>query len=301
MTNKFNYHYYHMTITAADIAKLRASTGAGMMDCKNAMEEAGGDMEKAADILRKKGILKAAKRADKVASEGVVVARLSADWKVGALVEVNCETDFVSGSDDFVKFANMVVDAVVKDNPTDETAFQSLTLSSGETVSAATNELGIKLGEKISVRRFVRYQADGLVATYLHGKKIGIILELQGGNATVGTDVAMHIAATNPNCIDRTGVDAILAAKEKEIYSDQLRQQGKPENMIENILRGKMEKFYGEVCLVEQPFIKNEEIKVEKLLADNGAKVVRFVRYELGEGFEKVVKNFADEVNEQLK
>lgn len=289
-----------MAITAGDIAKLRASTGAGMMDCKNALTEAQGDMEKATDLLRKKGILKAAKRADKVASEGVVVAYLSADSKVGALVEVNCETDFVSGSEGFVQFANSIVEAVAKENPTDEAALQSVKLPSGETVEAVINELGLKLGEKISIRRFVRYQTDGLVATYLHGKKIGIILELIGGNATVGTDVAMHIAATNPRCVDRTSIDPALVAKEREIYIDQLKQQGKPENMIENILKGKLDKYYAEVCLVEQPFIKNEEIKVEKLLADNGAKLVRFTRFELGEGIEKVVKNFADEVAEQM-
>ncbi len=290
-----------MTITAADIAKLRASTGAGMMDCKNAMTEAEGDMEKAADILRKKGILKAAKRADKVASEGVVVASLSSDSKTGALVEVNCETDFVSGSEDFVKFANEVVGLVAKENPADEAVLNSLKLSTGETVTEAVGELGLKLGEKISVRRFVRYQTDGLVATYLHGKKIGIMLELTGGNAAVGADVAMHIAATNPKCVDRTSIDPALVAKEREIYVDQLKQQGKPENMIENIVKGKLDKYYAEVCLVEQPFIKNEDIKIEKLLADNGAKLVRFERFELGEGFEKVVKNFADEVAEQLK
>jgi len=290
-----------MTITASDIAKLRASTGAGMMDCKNAMVEAEGDMEKAADILRKKGILKAAKRADKVASEGVVVASLSSDSKTGALVEVNCETDFVSGSEDFIKFANEVVGLVVKENPADESVLNSLKLASGETVTEAIGELGLKLGEKISVRRFVRYQTDGLVATYLHGKKIGIMLELAGGNAAVGTDVAMHIAATNPKCVDRTSIDPALVAKEREIYVDQLKQQGKPENMIENIVKGKLDKYYAEVCLVEQPFIKNEDIKIEKLLADNGAKLVRFARFELGEGFEKVVKNFADEVAEQLK
>lgn len=290
-----------MAITAIDIAKLRASTGAGMMDCKNAMIEAQGDMEKAADLLRKKGILKAAKRADKVASEGVVVAYLSDDNKIGALVEVNCETDFVSGSEDFVQFAKAVVEVIGKENPADEAALVAVKLASGETVESAVSELGLKLGEKISIRRFVRYQTDGLVATYLHGKKIGIMLELQGGNATVGSDVAMHIAATNPKCVDRTSIDPALVAKEREIYTDQLKQQGKPENMIENILKGKLDKYYAEVCLVEQPFIKNEDIKVEKLLADNGAKLIRFTRFEMGEGFEKVVKNFADEVAEQLK
>jgi len=290
-----------MTITAADISKLRASTGAGMMDCKNALTEANGDMEKAGDILRKKGILKAAKRADKVASEGVVVSYLSADKKVGALVEVNCETDFVSGGDDFKNFANQVVQVVGEQNPTNEAALDEIKLASGETIKAALSELGLKLGEKISIRRFVRYQTDGLVAVYMHGKKIGVMLEMQGGNEQVGTEVTMHIAAANPKCVDRTSIDPALVAKEREIYSEQLKQQGKPENMIENILKGKLDKYYAEVCLVEQPFVKNEDVKIEKLLSDANAKVVRFVRIELGEGIEKVVKNFADEVAEQLK
>lgn len=289
-----------MTITAAEIAKLRATTGAGMMDCKGALEEAQGDMEKAADLLRKKGIVKAAKRADKIASEGMVAGYVSAENKVGALVEVNCETDFVSGSDNFIAFANNVAKAIVEKNITDDVALLSTDLG-GETVQAVLNNLGLTLGEKISVRRFVRYDNGKLVATYLHGKKIGIIVELEGGSVALGMDVALHIAASNPKCLDRSGVDPELEAREKAIYVDQLKQQGKPENMIENIVKGKLEKFYAEICLTEQPFIKNEEVKVGKLLADAGARIVQFTRYELGEGIEKVVKNFADEVAEQLK
>lgn len=290
-----------MTITAADIAKLRASTGAGMMDCKAALEEAQGDMEKASDILRKKGIVKAAKRADKVAAEGVVVGFVSENGKVGSLVEVNCETDFVSGGSNFVEFANSVAKTVAESNPSDEAALLNASLASGETVSAALTNLGLSVGEKVSVRRFVRYESDGLVATYLHGKKIGVMLDLSNGDKELSTDVAMHIAASNPKCVDRSNIDQALVDREKDIYVDQLKQQGKPENMIENIVKGKMEKFFAEVCLTEQPFIKDEDVKVEKLLADKNAKVNRFVRYELGEGIEKVVKNFADEVAEQLK
>ena len=289
-----------MSITATDITKLRETTGAGMMDCKKALEEANGDIEQAADILRKKGILKAAKRAEKVAAEGVVASYVSTDNKVGALVEVNCETDFVSGSDDFVKFAKEVVDVVAKQNPADDAALQGMQLTTGETIATTLNEMGIKLGEKLSVRRFVRYEGE-LVTVYMHGKKIGILVELQGGNVALGADIAMHIAATNPKCVDRTSIDPSLVARERDIYIDQLKQQGKPENMIENILKGKMDKYYADVCLVEQPFIKNEEIKIEKLLADAGAKLVRFVRFELGEGIQKVVTNFAEEVAEQLK
>lgn len=289
-----------MTITAADIAKLRAMTGAGMMDCKGALQEAEGDMEKAADLLRKKGIVKAAKRADKVASEGMVTGFVDADGKVGALVEVNCETDFVAGSDNFVAFAQNVAKAVAEKNPADEVALMNLDLN-GETIQTVLNNLGLTLGEKISIRRFVRYDDGKLVATYLHGKKIGIMVELEGGNVALATDIALHIAASNPKCVDRSGVDPELVAREKAIYVDQLKQQNKPENMIENIVKGKLERYYAEICLTEQPFIKNEEVKVEKLLADANAKLIRFVRYELGEGIEKIVKNFADEVAEQLK
>ncbi|MCX6779940.1 MAG: translation elongation factor Ts [Candidatus Magasanikbacteria bacterium] len=252
-----------MTITAADIAKLRAMTGAGMMDCKGAMEEAQGDMEKAADILRKKGIVKAAKRADKIASEGMVTGYVSADNKVGALVEVNCETDFVSGSDNFVAFANNVAKAIVENKISDEAALMNADLG-GETVQSVLNNLGLTLGEKISVRRFALYNDNKLVATYLHGKKMGIMVELEGGTVALGMDVALHIAASNPKCVDRTGVDPELVEREKAIYIDQLKQQGKPENMIENIVKGKLEKFYAEISLTEQPFIKNEEIKVGK-------------------------------------
>ncbi len=290
-----------MTITAADIAKLRAATGAGMMDCKAAMEEAQGDMEKASDILRKKGIVKAAKRADKVAAEGVIAGFVSADAKVGALVELNCETDFVSGGADFAAFANSLAKLVVETSPADEAALDAATLPSGETVATAVANLGLTVGEKVSIRRFARYDSAGLVSVYLHGKKIGIMVDLTAGDAALGADVAMHIAATNPKCIDRTAIDPALVAREKDIYVDQLKQQGKPENMIENIVKGKMEKYFAEVCLVEQPFIKNEEVKVEKLLSDKNATVSRFVRFELGEGMEKIVKDFAAEVAEQLK
>lgn len=289
-----------MTITAGDIMKLRSSTGAGMMDCKGALEEAEGDMDKAAELLRKKGIVKAAKRADKVAAEGKVVSFVSADNKVGALVEVNSETDFVAKSDDFSAFVSDIAQAIAEKNPADAGALNNIMLSSGKTVADAVSELTIKIGEKISVRRFVRYES-GLVVSYLHGAKIGILVELEGGDKELGMDVAMQIAAANPKSVDRDGVDATLIEKEREIFGDQLRQQGKPENIIENILKGKMDKFYGEVCLLEQPFIKNEDVTIKQLVEQKGAKINRFTRYELGEGIEKVEKDFAAEVAEQMK
>lgn len=290
-----------MTITASDIAKLRASTGAGMMDCKNAMEEAGGDMEKAAELLRKKGIVKAAKRADKVASEGRVAVYTSEDSKVGVVVEVNSETDFVANSEGFTNFCSAVSEAIAKNNPADASALNEVGLASGVKVGEELSNLALKIGEKIGVRRFVRYESTGAVYSYLHGTKIGVLVEMIGGDKELGIDVAMHIAASNPKYLDRTSVDPTEMNKEKEIYAAQLRQQGKPENIIENILKGKMDKYYGEVCLLEQPFIKDEEQKVEKLAAGKGAKIVRFVRLELGEGMEKKVNDFVAEVTEQLK
>ncbi len=291
-----------MGVNASDVMKLRNATGAGMMDSKNALEEAGGDMDKAAELLRKKGIVKAAKRADKVAAEGVVTNFVSNDGKVGALIEVNCETDFVGKSDGFIDFAKQVAEVVAIKNPADMVALQSAILSSGQMVGETANNLTLKIGEKISVRRFVRYESStGQVGSYLHGAKIGVMVELAGGNKELGIDVAMHVAATNPKALDRTGVPTELVNSEKEIYAEQLRQQKKPANIIENIVKGKLDKFFSEVSLLEQPFIKNEDMKVEQLLGAQNAKVIRFVRYELGEGIEKQEKNFADEVAEQLK
>ena len=288
-----------MTITSADIVKLRNATGAGMMDCKNALEEAGGDQEKAADLLRKKGILKTAKRADKVAADGKVVVVVHSDQKSGAIAEVNSETDFVAKSDDFIKFSKDVVDAILANNPADLKALEKVKLSSGKTVSETVSELTLKIGEKIGVRRFARFSTDGLLAMYLHGAKIGVLVEVDCKDHGLALEIAMHIAATNPKYLSRDQVDQAEVAKEKAIYAEQLK--GKPANIMENILKGKLEKFYGEICLLEQPFIKDEDTTVGKLAEKAGCKIKRFVRYELGEGIEKVTKDFATEVAEQLK
>ncbi|MFA5061793.1 MAG: translation elongation factor Ts [Patescibacteria group bacterium] len=284
-------------ITATDVAKLRSQTGAGMMDCKKALEEAGGDMDVAADILRKKGITKAAKRADKVASEGLVYGLSTG--KVGALVEVNSETDFVANGEDFINFTKAVTQAVVDNNVNSVEALSAVKLPSGQTVSETLNALTLKLGEKMNIRRIARFEGD-LISVYLHGTKIGVMVELSGGDVALGSEIAMHIAAANPKYLTRSEVPTEVLDKEKEIYAEQLRQQGKPDNIIENILKGKMDKFYGEICLPEQPFIKDEEKTIQKLLTEKGAKVKKFVRYELGEGIEKIAKNFADEVAEQM-
>ncbi|HLC70094.1 MAG TPA: translation elongation factor Ts [Patescibacteria group bacterium] len=289
-----------MTITANDIAKLRASTGAGMMDCKKALDEAEGNMDLAAEILRKKGIVKAAKRADKIAAEGLVYGQALEGNKVGALVEVNSETDFVAKSEDFVNFVKVLAETVAKNNPSDLDNLQTLNLASGETVAEALNTLTVKIGEKINIRRFERYEGV-VVGLYLHGAKIGVLIELEGGGVNTANDLAMHIAASNPKCLDRTMVSQVDLDKEKEIASAQLREQGKPENIIENILKGKMEKYYEENCLVDQIFIKDETLKVKDLLVKNGASIKRYVRFELGEGIEKGGCDFVAEVQAQLK
>ncbi|MFA6491152.1 MAG: translation elongation factor Ts, partial [Candidatus Magasanikbacteria bacterium] len=268
-----------MAITSADVSKLRAQTGAGMMDCKNALEEAGGDAEKAADLLRKKGIVKAAKRADKIAADGKIVAVVSADQKRGAVVEVNSETDFVAKSDGFIKFAKDVSDVVESANPADLGALLKLKLVSGKTVDEEISELTLKIGEKIGVRRFTRYEtADGVVAIYLHGSKIGTMVEISGNDHGLALDIAMHIAAANPKYLTRDQVDSTEIEKEKSVYSEQLKAQGKPANIIENIVKGKLDKFYGEICLLEQAFIKDEEKTVKQLVEKAGATIKRFVR-----------------------
>lgn len=290
-----------MSISASDVVKLRAMTGAGMMDCKNALEEAGGNMDQAADILRKKGVVKAAKRADKVAAEGRIAGYVHNDEKQGVLVEVNCETDFVGKSDDFVNFTKEVAEAVLVNNPADVAALLAVKLPNGKTVEGAAQEVTLKSGEKISIRRFVRYETSDRVLAYFHGTKIGVLVELKGGDAELGIDIAMHVAAANPRYLKRDEVPSSEIDKEKEIYAVQLRSQGKPENIIENILKGKVDKYYGEICLLEQAFIKDEEKTVGKLVESKGAVITRFARLELGEGIEKVEKNFAAEVAEQLK
>ncbi len=290
-----------MLISASDVMKLRAQTGAGMMDCKNALEEAAGDMEKAGEILRKKGVIKAAKRADKIAADGLVTGIVSADKKIGVLVEVNCETDFVAKSEDFTAFSKHIAEAVLKHNPADLAALHTINLPVGKTIEGLAGELTLKIGEKVSVRRFVRYETSGQAVVYLHGAKIGVLADLTGGDAALASDIAMHIAASNPKFLNRAAVDPALVAKEKEIYAEQLKTAGKPANIIENILKGKIDKFYGEICLLEQSFIKNEDLTVEKLVADKGAAINRYARFELGEGIEKEVKDFAAEVAEQLK
>ncbi len=295
-----------MAITAADVAKLRSLTGAGMMDSKKALEEANGDMEMAADLLRKKGIVKAAKRADKVAAEGMVATAVKGN--VAALVEVNSETDFVAKNDDFKQLVETLAKHVVEKKPADIVGMLGQELHDAtESVETFVTNATLKIGEKISLRRFTvmeKTDSDAFGA-YIHaGGKIGVLVLLRGSTSEdLARDVALHIAASNPKCIDRSGVAADLVEREKSIYVEQLRTQGKPEAMIENITKGKLEKFYAEICLLEQPFIKDEDKTVAAYVQSiaPGATVASFVRFELGEGIEKQTTDFVAEVTSQLK
>lgn len=290
-----------MSTSAADVAKLRSLTGAGMMDCKKALDEANGDMEKAAEILRKKGIVKAAKRTDKIAAEGTTQVKV--DGNAAVVVEVNSETDFVSGSPDFKDMAAKFTDALLQNKPANLEAAMAVKVGD-ETLQDVLNNLTAKIGEKISLRRFAvveKTDADTFGAYSHLGGKISVLVLLKNStDAALATDIAMHAAASNPKYVSRDQVPAEAVEKEKEIYTEQLKQQGKPEAAIANILKGKLDKFYSEICLLEQAFIKDEEKTIQQLLPA-GVTVATMVRYELGEGIEKVATDFAAEVEAQLK
>lgn len=285
-------------ISASAVKDLREKTGVGMMEAKKALEEAGGDAEKAIDLLRKKGLSAAAKKSARVASEGMISSHVTG--KVGVLAEVNSETDFVAKNEDFQKFARGVAEVVATQNPVDVAAIAQLTIS-GENVEARRNALVQKIGENIAVRRFVRYETAGQLAIYLHGNRIGVMVDYTGGDEQLGKDIAMHIAAANPQYLSRETVPSDALARERAIFEAQAKESGKPENIIGKMVDGKMEKFFGDTCLLEQVFIKDPDgkLKVKNLL--KGATINRFVRLQLGEGIEKKKTDFAEEVAAQLK
>lgn len=290
-------------ITAALVKELRERTGAGMMDCKKALAAVEGDMDKAIDFLREKGLAAAAKKASRVAAEGVVGSYLSADGKVGAVVEVNCETDFVAKTDNFKALVEQIAAHIVATKPADIDALLASEIEAGQTVEALVTASVAKIGEKISVRRFALYEAtEGVVAAYIHGGgKIGVLVELKGGNAELGKDVAMHVAAANPSYLERSQVPAAELEHEKEVLSEQAKNEGKPEKIIEKMVMGRINKYYKEVCLIDQEFVKDPDQTVGKLVKANGAEIVAFTRFQLGEGIEKKQEDFAAEVMSQIK
>ena len=289
------------TITASAVKDLREKTGAGMMDAKKALEEAGGDLEKAVDILRTKGLSAAAKKATRVAAEGVIISAQSGN--VGVLAEVNSETDFVAKNEEFQNFAKGIAELVAAQNPADVAALSQLALG-GENVETRRQALVQKIGENLAIRRFARFQTSGKLAIYLHGTRIGVMVDYTGGDKQLGKDLAMHIAAANPLFLSRETVPADALARERAVYEAQAKESGKPAAIISKIVDGKIEKYYGDTCLMDQVYIKDPDgkLKIKDLLTKSGNAVIsRFVRYQLGEGIEKKKENFAEEVAAQLK
>ena len=285
-------------ITAALVKELREITGAGMMDCKKALVECEGDKDKAIDYLREKGIAKAAKKAGRIASEGVVAA--ASDGKTACIVEINSETDFVAKNENFLALVKKIAEHIVACKPSDMDALNASQMD-GKTVAEVMTEAVASIGEKLSLRRFEVYTTeDGQLATYIHmGGKIGVIVELSGGDKTLGKDVAMQIAAAKPQCIGREDVDQEALAHEREVLRKQALEEGKPEKIVEKMVDGRINKYYKEVCLVEQEFVKDSDKTIKDILA--GVEVRRFARFEMGEGLEKKNEDFAAEVAAQMK
>ena len=289
-----------MAISAKTVKELRERTGAGMMDCKKALTANDGDMQKAIDWLREKGIAKAAKKSGRIAAEGAVAAYVSADRKTGVLLEVNCETDFTANNENFRALEKKILEQIAAINPADLDELNDSVIDDKK-VSDLVTEATATIGEKISIRRFVRYDTEGKLTSYIHmGGKIGVLVDMTGGSDELGKDVAMQIAAANPSAVDRAGVDASELEHEKEILRKQALEEGKPAKIVERMVEGRINKFYKEVCLVEQDFVKadpGEKKTVKDILG--GEKVLRFTRWQLGEGIEKKETDFAAEVAAQ--
>jgi len=295
-----------MSVTADSVRQLRERTGAGMMECKKALVETGGDLDSAAELMRKQGLAKADKKASRVAAEGVIATAVSADGKSAVLVEVNCETDFVARGDDFTAFAKEVAAVALAKNPATVDELGGQKLASGETVDERRRALIAKIGENIGVRRFERVESTGLLGAYLHGTRIGSLVSLEGGDAQLAKDLAMHVAASNPAYLSSADVPADAVTRERDIRVEMLKNdeknRGKPENILVKIVEGGLNKWYSEITLLGQAFIKDEKGgSVEKLLQAAKAKVQRFARLEVGAGIEKKKDDFVAEVKAQAE
>jgi elongation factor Ts len=293
-----------MAITAALVKELRERTGAGMMECKKALVESDGDIEAAIEAMRKSGQAKAAKKAGRIAADGVVVLKIAPDGKSAVMVEVNSETDFVAKDANFADFANAVGEAALACAVADVDGLIAQPIRVGEatTIAEAREALVAKIGENVQLRRLVRFdKAQGLLHSYRHGVRIGVLVEMEGGDAELGKDVAMHIAASNPLCVSADQVPAEALEKEKEIFRAQALESGKPADVVDKIIGGRVRKYLEEVTLLGQAFVKDADLTMEKLLDRAGAKVYRFARVEVGEGIEKKQENFADEVMAQVR
>ena len=286
------------TITAAMVKELRERTGSGMMECKKALTETGGDIEAAIELMRKNGQAKADKKADRAAAEGVLLVR--SDDKFGVIVEVNCETDFVTKNQDFIDFSNKVADLAFDKKACTVEDLADITID-GVSLEEVRKNLIVKIGENITVRRVAGIHANGTIGAYAHGIRIAALVDVEGGNADLPRDIAMHIAASNPVCVDATGVPADLLQKERDIFTAQAEESGRPADIQEKMIEGRIRKYLEEVTLVGQSFVKDPDMTIEKLLKSESAKVNSFVRLELGEGVEIVESDFAAEVMQQLK
>ncbi len=290
-----------MSITAAMVKELRERTGSGMMECKKALVETNGDMKKAIENMRKSGLAKADKKSGRTAAEGTVGIKTSDDGKTAAMVDVNCETDFVAKGDDFTRFVNDIATILLTNDVENIEQLADLKLPSGETVDEARRALIAKLGENITIRRFVKYVAEGGVGSYLHGSKIGVIVELAKADDALGKDIAMHVAAINPAHVSEKDVPQQMIDKEKEIFSAQALESGKPAEIVEKMITGRIKKFLAEITLEGQPFVKDDKTTVGNLLKSQDNTVIRFTRFEVGEGIEKKEEDFAAEVMAQVK
>jgi len=289
-------------IAASMVMDLRSRTGLGMMECKKALTETGGDLAKAEELLRIKSGAKASKAADRIAAEGVIALDVSADGKTGAIVEVNCETDFVAKNEEFRAFAAELAQLIARDHPADLSALASRTLGSGQTVEARRVALVQKIGENLSIRRFARRAAAGKLYAYVHGVRIGVLVDVSGGDATLGKDLAMHIAASKPVALDSMEVPAELVERERSIAAARAAESGKPPNIVEKMVDGAVTKYLAEVTLLPQPFVKGDgKQSVQQLVKAQGAKINGFTLYVVGEGIEKKKDDFAAEVAAMAK
>tara|TARA_B100000953_G_scaffold68107_2_gene54675 strand:- start:1873 stop:2742 length:870 start_codon:yes stop_codon:yes gene_type:complete len=287
-----------MEITASLVKELRERTGAGMMDCKAALSDARGDIEIAIEVMRKSGAAKAAKKAGRIAAEGIISIKLNENDIV--ILEVNCETDFVTKDESFLSFVDSVIQVISNNNVSD--VDELLKLNSGnQTIEEANQQLIAKIGEKITIRRFQKSSIQNQTGTYLHGIRIGVIVEIKGGSEELAKDIAMHIAASRPLFINEDQISQEILDKEKEIYTAQAQESGKPADIVEKMVEGRLKKFIKEITLLGQPFVKDPEKSIEKILKSSNAKVLSFIRYEVGEGIEKRADNFAEEVMSQAK
>ena len=291
-----------MTITAALVKELRERTGAGMMDCKKALAETNADLEAAIDLMRASGAAKAAKKAGRVASEGLVNVTISDDNKSAVILEVNSETDFVAKGQSFIDFVNALGKLALKNKPESVEIFLAQTLESGETVDEARENIIGKIGENIAVRRLQSVNIEsGVLGAYKHGDRIAVLAVLSGNDVVLAKDIAMHIAASRPECVGEEQLSDEMLEREKAIFIEQAKESGKPDNIIEKMIVGRMKKFVNEVTLYGQAFVKDPDISVGELVKSKNAEVVSFVRYEVGEGIEKKEDNFVEEVMAQVR